>query len=194
MYKQILQTYLHTFLLRIVERIWFTMKTFFLWFLNLEILITFTLDDLLMLLGENWWWSLLGPKGLSPSAKQYRNSCSGPPPVYQDLSTAHDWPFKKAIVNLRIRLKGNWKRTSGNSLSPLGPCAWISKLLRRRYWPGLDYVYDAGQVTLKSRGVLIGILCGDVQPSSPNPDPISDQNQPFSDQISKIHTCFQNWL
>ena len=31
---------------------------------NLVILITFTLDDLLMLLGENWCWSLLGPKGL----------------------------------------------------------------------------------------------------------------------------------
>ena len=28
--------------------------------------------------------------------------------------------LKKAIVNLPIRMKGNWKRTSGNSLSPLG--------------------------------------------------------------------------
>ena len=27
-------------------------------------MITFTLDDLLMLLGENWCWSLMGPKGL----------------------------------------------------------------------------------------------------------------------------------
>ena len=33
--------------------------------INLVILITFTLDDLLMLLGENWCWSLLGPKGRS---------------------------------------------------------------------------------------------------------------------------------
>ena len=32
--------------------------------INLVILITFTLHDLLMLLGENWCWSLLGPKGL----------------------------------------------------------------------------------------------------------------------------------
>ena len=31
---------------------------------NLVVLITFTLDDLLMLLGENWCWSLLRPKGL----------------------------------------------------------------------------------------------------------------------------------
>jgi len=57
---------------------------------------------------------------LSPSAKQPRNPCSRPPPVYQDLSTRHDWPVKKAIVNLPIRLKGNSKRISGNSLIPLG--------------------------------------------------------------------------
>ena len=42
------------------------------------------------------------------------------PPVYQDLNTPHDWPVKKAIVNLPIRMKGNSKRTSGNSLNPLG--------------------------------------------------------------------------
>ena len=53
---------------------------------------------------------------LSPSAKQHRNPCSRPPHVYQDLSTRHDWPVKKAIVDLPIRLKGS----SGNSLSPLG--------------------------------------------------------------------------
>ena len=41
------------------------------------------------------------------------------PHVYQDLSTRHDWPVKKAIVNLPIRMKGNSKRTSGNSLNPL---------------------------------------------------------------------------
>ena len=35
--------------------------------------------------------------------------------MYQDLSTPHDWPVKKAIVDLPIRLKVN----SGNSLSPL---------------------------------------------------------------------------
>ena len=37
-----------------------------------------------------------------------------------DLSKHHDWPVKKAIVDLPIRLKGSSKRTSGNSLSPLG--------------------------------------------------------------------------
>ena len=57
---------------------------------------------------------------LSPSAKQHRNSCSGPAPVYQDLSMCHDRPVKKAIVNSPIRMKGYTKRTSGNSLSPLG--------------------------------------------------------------------------
>ena len=54
---------------------------------------------------------------LSLSSKQCPNPCSGHPPVYQDLSTCHDWPVKKAIVNLSIRMKGNSKRTSGNSLS-----------------------------------------------------------------------------
>ena len=56
---------------------------------------------------------------LSPSAKQLRNLCCGPPLVYQDLSTLHDWPVQKAIVHLPVRLKGNSKRPSGNSLSPL---------------------------------------------------------------------------
>ena len=32
----------------------------------------------------------------------------------------HDWPVKKVIVDLPIRLKGNSKRISGNSFSPLG--------------------------------------------------------------------------
>ena len=56
---------------------------------------------------------------LSPSAKQRRNPCSGSSPVYQDLSTCHDWPVNKANVNLPIRLKGNLKRISSNSLSRL---------------------------------------------------------------------------
>ena len=57
---------------------------------------------------------------LSPSGEQCQNPCSGPPSVYQDLSTRHDWPVKNAIVDLPIRMKGNSKRISGNSLSPLG--------------------------------------------------------------------------
>ena len=43
----------------------------------------------------------------SPSAKQRRNPCSGPSPVYQDLITRYDWPVKNAIVDLPIRLKEN---------------------------------------------------------------------------------------
>ena len=42
--------------------------------------------------------------------KHRRNPCSAhplPPPVYQNLRTRHDWPLKKAIVDLPIRLKGN---------------------------------------------------------------------------------------
>ena len=59
---QILQTDLHTFLLRIVDRIWFKIPVPLI--MNLVVLVTFTLDDLLMLLGENRCWSLFGPKGL----------------------------------------------------------------------------------------------------------------------------------
>ena len=36
------------------------------------------------------------------SVKQRPNPFSGPPPVYQDLSTRHDWPVKKAYVDLPI--------------------------------------------------------------------------------------------
>ena len=56
--------------------------------------------------------------------KQNQNLCSGPPPVYQDLSTHHDsdhdWSVQNTIVNLPIRLKGNLKRISSNLLSLLG--------------------------------------------------------------------------
>ena len=38
----------------------------------------------------------------------------------RDLIWHHDWPLKKAIVCLQIKMKGNWKLTSGNSLSLLG--------------------------------------------------------------------------
>ena len=66
---------------------------------------------------------------LSPSAKQRRNPCSGPPTVYQDLSTHHDWPVKIGIVDLPIRSKD----PSGNSLSPLGPTTRLKALLRSRF-------------------------------------------------------------
>ena len=39
--------------------------------------------------------------------------------MHQDLSTRHDWPVKKAIVDLPIRMKRNSKRISGNKLSLL---------------------------------------------------------------------------
>ena len=44
----------------------------------------------------------------------------GPLPVFQDLSTCHDWPVRNPIVYLSIKMKGKLKRTSGNSLTPLG--------------------------------------------------------------------------
>ena len=42
------------------------------------------------------------------------------------VRACHDWPVKKAIVDLSIRLKGDSKCISGDVLSPL-------VLLRRRY-------------------------------------------------------------
>ena len=44
---------------------------------------------------------------LSPFAKQCQNLCFGYPPVYQDLSTCHDWPVKKDLIDLPIRVKEN---------------------------------------------------------------------------------------
>ena len=40
---------------------------------------------------------------------------TGPRPlsVYQDLSMHHEWPIKKAIVDLPLRLKGNLKHILG---------------------------------------------------------------------------------
>ena len=40
--------------------------------------------------------------------------------MYQDLSTHHDWPYKRVIVDLPIRMKRNSKRVSAKSLLPLG--------------------------------------------------------------------------
>ena len=54
------------------------------------------------------------------SVKQFQNLCPGPPLLYQVLSMCHDWPVKLAIVNLPIRLKGNLKSISSNSLSLFG--------------------------------------------------------------------------
>ena len=65
------------------------------------------------------FFPLLGISVVSLSAKQRRNPCCGSPPVCQDLSMRHDWPVKNAIVDLPIRVKGNSKHSSGNSLSLL---------------------------------------------------------------------------
>ena len=66
--------------------------------------------------------------------------------MYQDLSTCHDWPVKKAIVNLPIRLKGNSEHIYGNSLSRLRAQnkdigAALQMLL-------LNYICNAGYLVL----------------------------------------------
>ena len=40
------------------------------------------------------------------SAKQRRNLCFGPPPVYQDLSTRHEWSVHVKKPSLQIRPRG----------------------------------------------------------------------------------------
>ena len=77
---------------------------------------------------------------LSPSAKHRRNPWSESLTVFQDLRTRYDWPVKKAFVDWPIRLKGNTKRISGKSMSPLWAQTRISALLRRRCWPKLNHV------------------------------------------------------
>ena len=66
--------------------------------------------------------------------------------MYQDLSTRHDWPVKNAIINLPIRMKGNLKRTSSNSLNLLGAqnrdLGAASQMLLTEL--RLNYVCDAG--------------------------------------------------
>ena len=49
-----------------------------------------------------------------PLVKSVRSSL---PTVYPDLIKRHDWPVK--MFNWQIRLKGNSKLFSGNSLGPL---------------------------------------------------------------------------
>ena len=62
-----------------------------------------------------------------------QNPCSGPLPVYQDLSMHYVCLVKKAMVDLLIRVKGNLTRTSGNWLNPSRAKKKISALPRRRY-------------------------------------------------------------
>ena len=48
--------------------------------------------------------------------------------MYQDLSPRHDWPVKKDIVDLPMKMKGNSsKRASGKSLSSSGAQGPVSR-------------------------------------------------------------------
>ena len=64
---EILHIGLHTIHEKFVERICLKIKAYFLEVIILLILITFLLDYILMLFGENWCWSLLGLKGINKS-------------------------------------------------------------------------------------------------------------------------------
>ena len=76
--------------------------------------------------------------------------------MYQDLSTRHDWPVKKAIVDLPIRMKGSSKRTSGNTLSPLGAQN------RDMGAASQMFMYHEEQLTKKSSFILRKLFCSSV--------------------------------
>ena len=57
---------------------------------------------------------------VEPVCKTAPKSLLWVPPVYQDLSTCHDWSIRKAIVYLPIRLQRNLKHISANLLRQLG--------------------------------------------------------------------------
>ena len=67
--------------------------------------------------------------------------------MYQDLSTCHDWPVKNVIADLPIKMKGNSKRSSCNSLSSLG--VQNKDLVA----PG-----GGGDSRMKQTGMLVGIF------------------------------------
>ena len=70
-----------------------------------------------------------------------------PPPVYQNLSTHHDWPVKKATVDLPIKMKRNSKRTSSAALQTL----LTDVKLCLRYRPPLSLLFLVSSQTDKKK-------------------------------------------
>ena len=64
--------------------------------------------------------------------------------MYQEfLRMHHDWPVENTIVNLPIRLKGNSKCISDNSLIPLGAQNMDTGTASQTLLTGVRYVCDA---------------------------------------------------
>ena len=80
------------------------------------------------------------------SAKILVLAPSPPTPVYQDLSMHHDWPVKKAIVDLPVRLKGNLKCISGKLLSLLEAQYKDFGAASQTLLTGLNYICKAGYI------------------------------------------------
>ena len=68
---------------------------------------------------------------------------------FQDLRTLYDWTFKKAIVDLLIKMKGNFKRTSSNSLSPLRSKNKDIGTTSQTFVKRLNFVCDAGSTVVR---------------------------------------------
>ena len=62
----------------------------------------------------------------------------------------HDWPAKKAFVDLPIKMKGNSKRTSGNSLSPGCP--------EQGYRRCFADVTSRGYITSTKKAIRMGVF------------------------------------
>ena len=71
---------------------------------------------------------------ISLSAKQRQNSCSGPPPVYQDLSTCHNWHVENPLVICQSQ----WKQIQ-NALLVICLVHW---------WPRTSIIGSALQMLL----------------------------------------------
>ena len=105
--------------------------------------------------------------------------------------------FKEAFSSL-FKSRNNFFYFCASSESDLST---LKNMLYTSFPPSLKITFCPG-----GGGVLLGIFGGSVSPTSPNPDPISDQKMafptpvfrpglknpyPFSDLASKIHTRFQ---
>ena len=65
------------------------------------------------------WFSLRHRRNLSPSKKQRRNPCTGPPPVNQDLNSRNVWPVEKSHCRFAEQDERKFETYFGNSLNPL---------------------------------------------------------------------------
>ena len=110
--------------------------------------------------------------------------------MYQDLSTRHDWPVKKGIVDLPIRMKGNSKRISGNSSSPLAAqnkdlgAAALQKLLT-----GVKLRLQAVMQRLQAVSFILPLFCLDHY-STVTMNSTTMKQRPFTNRFEGVLVIF----